>query len=41
MLELSYYVGFKNKDNAADFIQKLRKVRGVMNVNIFYDEEYF
>ncbi|MBK8944788.1 MAG: DUF4956 domain-containing protein [Ignavibacteriae bacterium] len=40
-LELSYYVGLKNKDNATEFVQKLRKVDGIMNVNLFYDEEYF
>ena len=41
MLELSYYVGFKNKDHSTDFVQKLRKIDGVENVNLFYDEEYF
>lgn len=41
MLELSYYVGFKNKENSTEFVQKLRKIEGVENVNLFYDEEYF
>ena len=41
MLELSYYVGFKNKENSTEFVQKLRKIEGVQNVNLFYDEEYF
>jgi uncharacterized membrane protein YhiD involved in acid resistance len=41
MLELSYYVGFKNKENSTEFVQKLRKIDGVENVNLFYDEEYF
>ena len=41
LLELSYYVGFKNKENTTEFIQKLRKIEGVENVNLFYDEEYF
>ena len=40
-LELSYYVGFKNKDKTTDFVSKLKKVAGVKNVNLFYDEEYF
>ncbi|MFZ1291315.1 MAG: DUF4956 domain-containing protein [Melioribacteraceae bacterium] len=40
-LELSYYVGFKSKDYTTEFVQKLRKVKGVLNVNLFYDEEYF
>jgi uncharacterized membrane protein YhiD involved in acid resistance len=41
MLELSYYVGFKSKEKTTEFVQKLRKVDGVVNVNLFYDEEYF
>jgi uncharacterized membrane protein YhiD involved in acid resistance len=41
MLELSYYVGFKNKEKTTEFVQKLRKVEGIANVNLFYDEEYF
>ena len=41
MLELSYYVGFKNKQKTTEFVQKLRKLKGVTNVNLFYDEEYF
>ncbi len=41
MLELSYYVGFKQKEKTTEFVQNLRKVNGVVNVNLFYDEEYF
>ncbi|MCB0748034.1 MAG: DUF4956 domain-containing protein [Ignavibacteriae bacterium] len=41
MLELSYYVGFRNKEKTTEFVQKLRKIKGVLNVNLFYDEEYF
>lgn len=41
MLELSYYVGFKSKEKTTEFVQKLRRVEGVVNVNLFYDEEYF
>jgi uncharacterized membrane protein YhiD involved in acid resistance len=41
MLELSYYVGFKNKQQTTEFVQKLRKFEGITNVNLFYDEEYF
>ncbi|MCP5063522.1 MAG: DUF4956 domain-containing protein [Ignavibacteriae bacterium] len=40
-LELSYYVGFKNKDKTTEFVSKLKNVNGVKNVNLFYDEEYF
>ena len=40
-LELSFYVGFKSKEKTTEFVQKLRKVKGVQNVNLFYDEEYF
>jgi len=41
MLELSYYVGFKNKKQTTEFVQNLRKLEGITNVNLFYDEEYF
>lgn len=41
LLELSYYVGFKNKIQSTEFVQQLRKISGVSNVNLFYDEEYF
>ena len=41
LLELSYYVGFKNKQHSTEFVQKLRKIKGISNVNLFYDEEYF
>lgn len=41
LLELSYYVGFKDKEKSTEFIKKLRNVNGVDNVNLFYDEEYF
>lgn len=41
LLELSYYVGFKNKIQSTEFVQQLRKISGISNVNLFYDEEYF
>lgn len=41
LLELSYYVGFKNKKQSTEFVQNLRKIDGIENVNLFYDEEYF
>lgn len=41
LLELSYYVGFKNKQHSTEFVQNLRKIDGIENVNLFYDEEYF
>ena len=41
MIELSYYVGLKDKNKSADFVQKLRKLKGIENVNLYYDEEYF
>lgn len=40
-LELSYYVGFRKKEETTEFVQKLRKIDGVVNVNLFFDEEYF
>lgn len=41
ILELSYYVGFRNKEQTTEFVQHLRKIDGVVNVNLFFDEEYF
>jgi hypothetical protein len=41
MIELSYYVGFKNKEKTTEFVKELRKMEGIANVNLFYDEEYF
>lgn len=41
MIELSYYLGFKNKVKTTEFVQELRKMDGISNVNLFYDEEYF
>ena len=40
-IELSYYLGFKNKEKTTEFVQELRKMNGISNVNLFYDEEYF
>lgn len=40
-IELSYYVGFKDKEKTTDFFKKLREIKGISNVNLFYDEEYF
>jgi uncharacterized membrane protein YhiD involved in acid resistance len=41
LIELSYYVSFKNKEKTTEFVKTLRKMDGISNVNLFYDEEYF
>lgn len=40
-VEYSYYVNFKNKKSSAEFLQNLRKIEGIIQINMFYDEEYF
>jgi uncharacterized membrane protein YhiD involved in acid resistance len=40
-LELSYYVDLKNVRRNAEFIKELRRLQGVSNVNLYFDDEYF
>lgn len=40
-LELSYYVDLKNIRKNGDFIKELRRLQGVSNVNLYFDDEYF
>ena len=41
LLELSYSVQLKDKDNNDRFLRDLRKTGGVQNINLFFDEEEF
>ena len=41
LLELSYYVKFKNKERNAGFIKELQNVEGVKQINLYFDEEKF
>lgn len=40
-LELSYHIILKNPKFTIEFIKQLKDSKGVGNVNLFYDEEYF
>jgi uncharacterized membrane protein YhiD involved in acid resistance len=39
LADYAYYVSFKRKSNANRFIEELRNVNGVKNINLFFDEE--
>lgn len=39
LLELSYYVKFKDEDKNQEFMRELKKSQGVRQINLFYDEE--
>jgi uncharacterized membrane protein YhiD involved in acid resistance len=41
MLELSYYVRFKNKEKNSGFIKELQNVEGIKQINLYFDEERF
>ena len=40
-LELSYHVNLKEPKFVAEFIKQLKDSKGVSQVNLFFDEEYF
>lgn len=40
-LELSYHVILKDVKLVAEFVKQLKTSKGVNNVNLFFDEEYF
>lgn len=40
-LELSYHVILKDVKLVAEFVNQLKSSKGVNNVNLFFDEEYF
>ena len=39
MMELSYYVKFKDDSRNQEFVRELKKSRGVRQINLFFDEE--
>lgn len=39
ILEMSYYVNLKNKKLNNEFVNKLRRVKGIKNINLYFDEE--
>lgn len=41
LLELSFYIRLKDKEQSGQFIRQLGQVTGVSHVNLFFDEEPF
>jgi len=41
VLELSYHINLKDPKFITEFIKQLKGVKGVSQVNLFFDEEYF
>ena len=39
IIELAYYVKFKNKEKNSEFIRDLDTVHGVKNISLFFDED--
>lgn len=39
IMELAFYVKFKDKENNAQFISELDKTKGVNNISLFFDED--
>jgi uncharacterized membrane protein YhiD involved in acid resistance len=39
--EYSYYIGFKSKYSSSEFITEFKSLKGIRQVNLFFDEEYF
>lgn len=40
-MEYSYYIGFRKKASDSEFIREMKNIRGINQVNLFFDEEYF
>jgi uncharacterized membrane protein YhiD involved in acid resistance len=40
-MELSYYIDLKDKNLNAKFVRELKAIDGVLNVNLYHDEESF
>ncbi len=38
MMEFSYYIKLKNEDNSKELISEIKKIHGVNQVNLFFDE---
>lgn len=39
IIELAYYVKFKNKEKNSEFIRELDKIQSVKNISLFFDED--
>ena len=39
IMELAYYVKFKNKEKNTEFIRELKSARGINNISLFFDED--
>ncbi|OQA00778.1 MAG: hypothetical protein BWY70_00608 [Bacteroidetes bacterium ADurb.Bin408] len=39
ILEMSFYVNLKNEDKGKDMVGELKKIDGVKQVNLFFDED--
>ncbi len=39
IMEISYYIVLKKKENVQEFIRQMRRIEGVTNINFFFDEE--
>ncbi|MBU1095957.1 MAG: hypothetical protein CVV23_12060 [Ignavibacteriae bacterium HGW-Ignavibacteriae-2] len=40
-MEYSYYIAFRSKMSSSDFISEFRTIKGIKQINLFFDEEYF
>ena len=40
VMEYSYHVNFKNKDNGVSLVRDLKNIKGVNHVNLYFDEEF-
>jgi uncharacterized membrane protein YhiD involved in acid resistance len=41
ILELSYHINLKDPKYVTEFVKQLKEIKGVSQVNLFFDEEYF
>lgn len=41
ILELSYHINLKDPKFVTEFVKQLKDIKGVSQVNLFFDEEYF
>ena len=41
MMEYSYYISFKFNVDNTEFIKALKNIKGLGQINLFFDEEYF
>jgi uncharacterized membrane protein YhiD involved in acid resistance len=38
-VEMSYYVRFRDNKKSSDFVRELRRIPGIKDINLFFDEE--